>query len=267
MDESWQDGRGFTLAASFSAHLAEMDILIEDLGLPRFVFPYEIPYASSTFPERAEQRQRTWKRLRESGLADAEALHDEDLLTAWADPEMLLTQLASVLDTGARYLYRGGWRNDLGFMSRQEGETLIIERLRPEQVVAAMVGFLPDWPALRVRPVTTTTAPPSRRPDDEAEPLPVTEEPADVRGAEHFLTAPVLRYGMMACTAREPGTGLRRATEHALGAMTWIDTSDGRFFIITEDLPDGSQRRSYVPADNTRLAQWLRERFNAVLAS
>ncbi|WP_232376637.1 ESX secretion-associated protein EspG [Amycolatopsis aidingensis] len=258
------------MAASFSAHLEELDILEEDLRLGRWVYPYEIPYASPTFTERAEQRARTWERLRESGLAIGDSLHPEveDLLRAWSSPRVLVTQVATVTATDVRYLYRGGWQGKLGFISQQSGDRLLFERLRPEQVVPEMVSFLPEWPALRHNPATILT--PARTGHSGEDELPVTDDSEGVersnrKAIEHFFTAPMLRYGIISCSAREPDTRAQRGREQQLGSLTWFDTDDGRFFAVTEQLPDGAQRQTFTGADNRRIAQWLRERLSDVL--
>ncbi|WP_158881434.1 ESX secretion-associated protein EspG [Amycolatopsis anabasis] len=246
-----------------------MDILDEDLGLGRLVYPYEIPYVSPTFTERAEQRARTWRRLREDGLADQNGAREDlaKLLKAWSAPRVLLTQVAEVLETDSRYLYRGGWLGDLGFLCSQRGERLVIDRMRPEHVVPEMVAVLPDWRARLGGPVTVLVP----KETGPAEPTPWVDEPADdprmqaMRPVEHFFAAPMLRYGVIECSVREPDTQVRRGKEVPVAALNWFDTTEGRFFVATEDLPDGARRHTFTPADRSRIAQWLRERLNRAL--
>ncbi|RZQ60903.1 ESX secretion-associated protein EspG [Amycolatopsis suaedae] len=251
--------------------MEELDILDEDLKLGRWVYPYEIPYVSPTFTERAEQRARTWRRLESDGLARDERLQPEleDLLRAWASPEILITQVAATTETDTRYRYRGGWQGQLGFLSRQDGDRMVIEGLRPEYVVPEMISFLPDWRPIPHPPVTTVTEPPKPSAEDDLPQIYDTGDdpgsPTGLRAAEHYFTAPMLRYGIITCSAREADSVARRGREVQLGTMTWFDTADGRFFTVTEQLGDGAQRQTYTPADGRRIAQWLRDRLNVAL--
>jgi hypothetical protein len=260
------------VATSFGLRLDELDILLEDLGLSRYLYPYEVPFVSGTFSERAQQRARTWERLRDVGLADGRGLWPdvEDLLRLWVSPQMLLTQLASVVADRGTYQYRGGWTGKHAVLSHRRGETVVFEALRPEQVVPEMLSFLPDWRALPAQP--TTIVVPPRRPVqgddtagevvDSADDLPTPE----ARAVERFFAAPMLRYGVITCSATDTGTVARSGRTRRLGSMAWFDTGEGRFFQVSEDLTDGAQRQTYTPADTRRMAQWLRERFAEVMA-
>jgi hypothetical protein len=257
------------VAASFSAHLEELDILLEDLGLGRFVYPYEVPSVGTTLAARAEHREHTWQRLRENGLAGRNGLvpDADELLRAWVAPQVQLTQVATVVEQGTRYLYRGGWHGKLGFLSRQDGETLVFEELRPEQVVPEMVAFLPGWPALRAHPVTITEAAPAHRTTSEGEQSQIIDsgddgQSPDLRAVERFFAAPMLRFGIISCSSRVPGNSVHVSRERPRGSLAWFDTTEGRFCQASEDLRDGSKRRTYFPADSRRIAQWLRERLS-----
>lgn len=257
------------MAASFSAHLEELDILLEDLGLGRFVYPYEVPSVGTTLSARAEHRERTWQRLRESGLAGNNGLvpDADELLRTWVAPQVQLTQVATVVEQGTRYLYRGGWQGKLGFLSRQDGETLIFEQLRPEQVVSEMVAFLPDWSPLRVHPVTITEAARAHSTTSEDQQPQIVDsgehgQAPNLRAAERFFAAPMLRFGIISCSSRAAGNSMHVGRELPLGSLAWFDTTEGRFCQASEDLGDGSTRRTFFPADSRRIAQWLRERLS-----
>jgi hypothetical protein len=260
------------VATSFGLRLDELDILLEDLRLPRHLYPYEVPFVSSTFTERAQQRDRTWIRLRDVGLADNRGLQPEveDLLRLWVCPQLLLTQLASVVADRGTYQYRGGWSGKQAVLSHRRGETVVLESLRPDQVVPEMLTFLPAWHALPAQPATIVV-PPRRQGTGGDETVGVVDDADDlpapnVRAVERFFTAPMLRYGVITCSATQSGTATRSASTRRLGSMAWFDTTEGRFFQTSEDLTDGAQRQTYTPADGRRMTQWLRERFAEVMA-
>lgn len=195
----------------------------------------------------------------------------EDLLRVWADPEVVLTQVANVVEGGGQFLYRGGWRGRTGVLTNQEGTLLSFEELRPAQVIDEMVRFLPHWEPLYGPPVTYVDGGNSarRRPAPELDgeffggidaPPPVPSN--GPRAAERFFAAPVVRAGLITCSIREPGTRTRPGQEAEVGSLTWFDTTEGRFFTTTETLSDGAERHTITPADRARIATWLRDRLN-----
>lgn len=152
-------------------------------------------------------------------------------------------------------------------MTSQEGTLLTFAELRPARVVDELVGFLPDWEPVNSAPVTYVQDDAPTRDDDgeffggiDAPPPAPSNGP---QAAERFFRAPVVRAGVIACAIREPGTALRRGRKITVGPLNWFDTTDGRFFLTTEQLSDGAQRHTVTPADRARIAQWLRDRINA----
>lgn len=260
------------MSLRFDVDLTELDILAEDLGLGRLVHPYDIPYASGSGTERAAHRDQVRERLRRDGwMSRGGGLRGdfEDLLRVWAEPEVVITQVAHEVEGDYRFLYRGGWRGPTGLLSSQEGGVLTFAELRPAQVVDEMAGFLPHWEPVYGAPVTyVEDGKRSRRAgrDDDvffggidAPPPPPTIGP---RAAERFFRAPVVRAGVIACSIREPDSRMRRGREVEVGSLNWFDTTDGRFFLTTETLSDGAQRHTITPADRARIAHWLRDRIN-----
>lgn len=250
---------------AFRAQLDELDILAEDIGFERYVYPHEIPVVSPTHEDRARQRDQTWSRLRRDGIAERTRLQPDadDLIQAWLRPEVLLSHVATDLENRVHFRWRGGWLGKLGFLSRQEREHIEFERWRPAQVVAEIVSLLPDYPALHGPPATaiTRTVRSSEPFDDEVEPS-ITDKagPADTQAGDRFFAAPALRTGMIKCTRRTPDTRTHLGQERPLGALSWFDTTEGRFFVVTDDLGGGEQRHTFTPAGSARIAQWLRDR-------
>lgn len=255
-----------------TAGLDELDILVDDLGLDRPIHPYEIPYYGGSEPERAERRDDVHRRfqrdgvIRRTGRLDAEI---EDLVRLWAAPEVLLTQMATVVEDGSRFLYRGGWRGRRGVLTRQDGVTVVFEELRPAQVIGQLVAALPDWDPVYGTPTTFVQpgkgAHTAQSGDgDEFFAWPGAAPAGHTENATPFFDAPLLRYGLITCTAREPGTRTRQGRDIELGSLTWFDTTEGRFFTTSERLPDGAVRHTVTPADRSRITAWLRDRSDRV---
>jgi EspG family len=258
----------------FDVDLTELDILCEDLGLGRPIHPYEIPYVSESGADRAAQRDRVHQRLRRDGwFSRGGSLRAdiEDLLRVWAEPEVVLTQVANAVEGEGHFLYRGGWRGRTGVLTHQQSTMVSFEELRPAQVVEKMVHFLPHWEPVYGAPVTYVAGDNSRRqhvaPKSDGEffggiDAPPPEPSSGPPAAERFFAAPVVRAGLITCSIREPGTRTRPGREVEAGALTWFDTTDGRFFATAETLADGAERHTITPADRARIAQWLRDRLN-----
>ncbi|GLY68768.1 ESX secretion-associated protein EspG [Amycolatopsis taiwanensis] len=260
------------MRAALVADLDELDILIADLGLDRPIHPYEIPYYGDSEDERSQQRERVHDRFRREGMLSRTGrlyAEIEDLVHLWAKPDVLLTHIATTIEDGSRFLYRGGWRDRLGVLSHQDGVTVALEELRPAQVIDKMVAALPEWEPIYGTPATFVQPGPREpglqpaRNGDEFFAWPGAAPPAGSGGnGDRFFDAPFLRYGLITCSTREPDTRTRRGRDVDLGSMTWFDTTEGRFFVTAEDLPDGAVRHTITPADRSRIAEWLRDRID-----
>lgn len=261
------------MSLTFDLDLTELDILAEDLNLARVAFPHEIPYIGESGAERAHHRAQVYQRLRNDGFFSRSGslrADIEDLVRVWAQPEVVISQVANEVKGDHRFLYRGGWRRRTGVLTSQKGSTLTFSELRPAQVIDKMVRFLPDWRPGYGAPIAfvdVDTSPPRHdgHPDEgifggieAAGPAP-SHDPSTT---ERFFRAPVVRAGVIAYWIREPGTGVRQAREIKIGTLTWFDTTEGRFFLTTETLPDGAERYTLTPADRARIARRLRERVN-----
>lgn len=258
---------------TFDVDLTELDILAEILGLARVVYPYEIPYVGESGAERARHREQVYQRLRKDGFFSRSGNlrgDIEDLLRVWAEPEVVITQVVNEVEGDRRYLYRGGWRGRTGVLTSQEGGVLAFGELRPAQVIDEMVGFLPHVDPVYGAPVIFVQGgdnPPGRREDVDGDVFGGIEAPGPAssngrKAAEWFFRAPVVRAGIITCSCRRPGTRTSRGREVEVASLTWYDTTDGRFFLSTETLPDGAERCTITPADRARIAHWLRERVN-----
>lgn len=126
---------------TFETAPAELDILDEELGLGRFVYPHRIPFVSGTRSERAEQRQRVFDHWHRLGRMSRDRLRGEfeDLLRLWARPDVLVTQVVAELTRDEKVLSRGGWSGERGVLSRQSGDNVRFAELRAGQVLPQLL--------------------------------------------------------------------------------------------------------------------------------
>ncbi|MFD4196114.1 MULTISPECIES: ESX secretion-associated protein EspG [Amycolatopsis] len=238
---------------TFETAPAELDILDEELGLGRFVYPHRIPFVSGTRSERAEQRQRVFDHWHRLGRMSRDRLRGEfeDLLRLWARPDVLVTQVVAELTRDEKVLSRGGWTGERGVLSRQSGDNVRFAELRAGQVLPQLLEPLPEVPPVRMAPVTYVSQ--ARGGGD----LFGGEPPREKRVADRYFAAPPLRAGVVSCSVRGVDAG----------RLTWFDTPDGRFFTTVEHLPDGAQRHTFTPADRARIGQWVRDHVNQHLTA
>lgn len=238
------------MPASFSMSMAQLDVVLEKLGIGRFVPPFEIPTVGTTLTERARHCDEMWTELAERGLArGGELLRDPDeMLRLWAAPEVLVTLEAHEVEQDAEYLYRGGWDRRLGVVSQQRGFDILFEPVYPEQVVAVLLDNLPRLQPFPGRVMTSSTLPPSRRPDD-----PFDEDPDNLRLGEaaRFFEHPLARLGTFSVTLRDDrGKPQQKSVQ-------WFDSVQGRFMLTTDRFPDGEIRRTFTPTNGSHLARWI----------
>lgn len=239
---------------TFETAPAELDILDEELGLGRFVYPHRIPFVSETHTERAQQRQRVFEQWQQTGRLSRGRLRDEfeDLLRLWARPEVLVTQVATDLVTSAKVLSRGGWTGERGVLSRQTGDSVTFSELRAAQVLPHILEVLPEVPPVRIAPVAYVS-----HAHGGADLFGGSEPPREKRAADRYFAVPPQRAGVVSCSVRGADAG----------RLTWFDTLDGRFFTTVERLPDGAQRHTFTPADRARIGHWVRDRVNQHLSA
>ncbi|UMP02449.1 ESX secretion-associated protein EspG [Amycolatopsis sp. EV170708-02-1] len=157
------------MPASFSMSMAQLDVVLEDLGLGRFVLPFEIPTVGTTITERERHCEEIWAGLADRGFARGrELLRDyEQSLRLWATGDFVVTMEAHEVEQDAEYLYRGAWNSRLGIVSEQRGFDILFEPVYPEQVVATLLGYLPSLQPFPGRVTTSSTLP---RPNDRTTP-------------------------------------------------------------------------------------------------
>ncbi|MFI7117899.1 ESX secretion-associated protein EspG [Amycolatopsis sp. NPDC049868] len=240
------------MPASFSMSMAQLDVVLEELGLGRFVLPFEIPTVGTTITERERHCEEIWAGLADRGFARGrELLRDyEQTLRLWATGDFVVTMEAHEVEQDAEYLYRGAWNSRLGVVSQQRGFDILFEPVFPEQVVATLLGYLPSLQPFPGRVTTSSTLPPAKRPDD-----PFDEDPNNLRlgAAARFFEHPLARLGTVSVTLRDDrGKPQQKSVQ-------WFDSLQGRFMLTTDRFPDGEVRRTFTPTSGSHLARWVHD--------
>ncbi|MEV6908845.1 ESX secretion-associated protein EspG [Amycolatopsis sp. NPDC051071] len=240
------------MPASFSMSMAQLDVVLEELGLGRFVLPFEIPTAGTTITERERHREEIWTGLADHGFARGrELLRDyEETLRLWATADFVVTLEAHEVEQNAEYLYRGVWDRRSGVVSQQRGFDILFEAVYPEQVVTALLDNLPSLQPFPGRVMTSSTLPPAKRPDD-----PFNEDPGNLRlgAAGRFFEHPLARLGTIGITLRDDRGKPQQKS------IQWFDSVQGRFMLATDHFPDGEIRRTFTPTNGSHLARWIHD--------
>jgi EspG family len=150
---------------------------------------------------------------------------------------------------------------------------VVFEELRPAQVIGKIVAVLPEWEPVAGTPTTFVQSGEGVRGRQSDQPGSDGDEffrwpgaaPSPIgrlAGGNSFFDAPVLRYGLITCSAREPDARTHSGRDVDLGSLTWFDTTEGRFFTTSERLSDGAVRYTITPADRSRIASWLHGRID-----
>lgn len=237
---------------TFSMSLAEIDVLTEHFRLGRFHYPYEIPFVGTTVGERDEHRAEVWQQLADRGLAHGRELKadPERALRLWSRPDVLVTLEAHEIESDAEYLYRAGLDSKLGLVSRQQGEQLVFVLLFPEQVAPTLVDYLPDLRPFPGRGATATMPAAAAGDRGAMEDVPARNSLGE---AQRFFDYPLQRLGSFSVNVRG-SQGMSNRT-----SAQWFDSTEGRFMLVSEPLPDGGKRRTFIPTDGSHLRRWIRE--------
>ena len=240
------------MPASFSMSMAQLDVVLERLGLGRFVLPFQIPTVGTTITERERHCEQIWAELADRGFArGGELLRDyEETLRLWATADFAVTLEAHEVEQDAEYLYRGTWDRRLGVVSQQRGFDILFESVYPDQVVPVLLDNLPSLQPFPGRVMTSSTLPPAKRPDD-----PFDEDPNNLRlgDAGRFFEYPLARLGTVAITLRDDrGKPQQKSVQ-------WFDSVQGRFMLTTDRFPDGEIRRTFTPTNGSHVARWIHD--------
>jgi hypothetical protein len=239
---------------SFSLALTAVDVVVEQLKLPRNWLPFTVPHVGVTLEERKQHVERVWADLRTAGLAGRTRL-DGDVdaaLKVWTKPDVLIA-VRLEQNTGRRIvLYRAGWSRGGGILSEQADDRIHFDLTRPDQVVNLLVGELPAWSPVPLREVSIVQG--GAAIERDYDPLAFPDEDSDMRTVRKYASWPVERFGSFELSVRTPGGQLK-----VVDIIQFVDTEGGRYVVFTTPLGDGSQRLSFVPSDGSHLRHRLHE--------
>ncbi|MFD9894615.1 ESX secretion-associated protein EspG [Amycolatopsis sp. NPDC059027] len=248
----------------FSLGMFEVDVAVRRAGLPASWAPFDVRSAVQAAGDDAiatydRLNTEAWDALRARRLADRDKL-DVDVahtLRAWTQPDVLIIVRATELADRRRVYYRATIAEGLGVLSEQVGDNITFLQIRPDRLVDAMVGTLPPYRPVPVRPVTITRrsrpAPQGDR-DFSAEDFTAEPSRAEQEALTSFSQWPPHRLGSVELHVRSSHSVL-----HNQGAVTFFDSEGGRFLVFTEPLSGGETRLRYVPSDGSHLRRWLHD--------
>lgn len=252
---------------TFSLELSAVEVLAEELKLPRRWTPFDVKHIGTTESERRAYVESVWDDLRSRGLASRGRLDVdvEDALRVLTKPETLIVVRVNQAVDNPTVLYRAASASGVGVLALNVADRIDIELLKADELVGAIVGELPNCGPVPVREASILTdgATPSAARQvadqdddhpavfaDDLPPEPRARE--DRRAVEAFARWPVERFGGYELSVRGADGRLKH-----LGTTTFTDTHGGRFVVFTEPLPDGTSRRRFVPSDGSHLRRWL----------
>ncbi|WP_007025087.1 ESX secretion-associated protein EspG [Saccharomonospora iraqiensis] len=249
------------MVQSFSLSSAAVDVLFEHTRLGRAPFPFEVPHVGETHHARAQIRDAVFRDLHGRGLMRQNRLAQdvEAALFTLVRGSAAVTAAANLGDDGLLFA-RSAAHRQTAVLARQDGDALIVELIRPEALVPAIVHLLPPTPPAPGQSVTV--AKPQQRPqrrteEDSYDPFagasaPRSRSAPQMRAVERMFEKPQLRMGQF--TAFVSG-GNGAATP--LEPVAWFDSEDGRVFCTGRTADDGRKWLTYAPADANRISQHL----------
>lgn len=249
--------------AQITLSLLEYDICWESLGLGEFPTVLGMNSHGFTMDERRQLAQQAWASLRYKGVVDGSGdLHPDvvDALETLARPEW---ELDARLRAQNQPMFRAmvACTGDLAVRAMLDTENLVLERISPTSLAWSMVDLLPPHPTGTGQSVTLPADALDRAAANSGEDKQqfrtalVTEglSLADA-GRIADLVDDVQRMGQfgVARTPRRNVMTIRR--QRASHAITFYDTSRGRYQFSRRPSPDGRPWSTLVAADHRTLA-------------
>lgn len=239
-----------------------LDALTEMLGRGRWVPPFTLPYTGDSKRERAAHLERAHDWLFDHGLlSNGEVRNDvADLLAVWQCPEVLVTMDTAEFDTGTSYQIRAGWTGKLGFLSYRDGSGVAFEQKRPTEVPREFV-LPPCEPFFGKSAVLIVDDPGADNASDQVDDLVKdTGRARGVRG-QHGNVEMYFRHGFQRLGLLSLSMTARRGEQpRRVETLTWADTGNGRFAVVTSPVGDGTLRRVFEPTEGSLLAWWIADR-------
>jgi hypothetical protein len=246
-----------------------VDILWEQFRLGGPVFPFEIPHQGRSDEERTRVRAAVLadlesRRLAHRGRPEPEV---EEALTLLARSQFAVSAIGLIDVTSERTLLaRAAATGERAVLAVLDERVLRLDRIRATELVAAIVGLLPNVPAGAGRSISISPAAATPEPADDGFLVGRAARPTsdgDQLGVlRQLMRRPRLRVGQFAAYARDRSGHWLRSPE-----LAWFDTDVGRYLTLATRARDGQDWVTVTPVDNQRLARQLGEMLAALLSN
>lgn len=248
----------------FALSVRELDLVRDRLGLRRPPYPLEARSAGATAEERARLTEDAYRRLAERGLAAGARLDPEfeDLLRVLVNCSVSVDAIGHT-DRPLRAL--AGADGGSGVLAEQVDDQVRLSRIRPTALVTSLVGVLPANRPGPAGPMSVPHRALARAADpDEDDEMSFFGEPDErtILDREGVSAKDAKKLLTFAEQRRGGGQfGVSRGTWRSSTLVTWFDTSDGRYLMVSEN-----SWISFAPADVDRIADRVGEVLSAAPA-
>lgn len=249
----------------FILSTGELDLTRDRLGLPRPPYPLEVRGAGATAEERARLIEDAYRRLAERGLAAGDRLDAqlENLLRVLVSCSVSVDAVGHT-DRPLRAV--AGSDGSTGVLAEQVDDQVRLSRIRPTALATSLVGILPTNQPGPLGPMSVPQRALARAADpDEDDEMSVFGEPDEraILNREGVSGKDVKKLLMFAEERRCGGQfGVSRGTRRSSTLITWFDTRDGRYLMVSEN-----SWLSFAPADVDRITHRVGEVLSAASAS
>lgn len=249
----------------FALSVGELDLIGARLALPRPPYPLEVRSAGATAEERARLTEDAYLRLAERGLASGDRLDDqlESLLRALANCSVTVDAVGHT-DRPLRAV--AGSDGSTGVLAEQVDDQVRLSRIRPTALATSLVGVLPTNQPGPLGPMSVPQRALARAADpDEDDEMSVFGDPDEraILNREGVSDKDVKKLLTFAEQRRRGGQfGVSRGTRRSSTLVTWFDTRDGRYLMVSEN-----SWVSFAPADVDRITHRVGEVLSAASTS
>ncbi|WP_156754495.1 ESX secretion-associated protein EspG [Actinokineospora pegani] len=242
---------------SFSLSLAAVDVLSQLLGVNCRQYPLEVPSFGEFEEDRIRLARLVFTDLANRGLIHGTSL-DADLemaLRVTSDNDVAVAMTGTMDSKTLRV--RAAAAGSSAVLAVQEGQSVRFEVISPASLARSLVAMLPPLkagPGQSVQVVQAAPVPARGQAEGFTQPVraPRSSSAAQNRMAMAMLERPRTGFGFFMVTARG-----RHGRELDSGTVGWIDTTAGRYLVVSRPGGEGEQSVTYSPADSNRLIQQL----------
>ncbi|MCI2415797.1 ESX secretion-associated protein EspG [Saccharopolyspora sp. K220] len=251
-----------TRKPDFTLSATEFDLLYSGLGGGQVPFPLDVPSVGATVEERARLTEEMYRNLANRGLAVGNRLDADlaDLLRLLVEPEISVDAVG-YLERPLRALAASSRR--AAVLAEMVGDQLLLTGIRPTALASSIIDVLPENEPGPARAMSIPQQPLARVLDQDDD---FNDDPF---GGDIDDETALIRAGLPAKDAAAllefAGTrvaggqfGVSRGSHRASTLVTWFDTPQGRYLMVSED-----SWLSVAPAGQQRIA----DRVAAVLST